>query len=92
MSRKNSKHKPYRKKRTDEEERQLLEQEKKRLEFRLSHQNECFIPSVKQEEMELESIINTLQNWYVISDEDLETLHWAWPAGQKPTFARNENS
>jgi hypothetical protein len=60
MKRKGNKYRPYRKSRTVEEERQSWEEEKKRLEFRLSHPSECFINSVRQEEMELAVAIERL--------------------------------
>jgi hypothetical protein len=61
MKRRISNYGPYRKSRTLEEERQSWGEEKKRLEFRLSHPSECFINSVSQEEMELVVAIERLR-------------------------------
>ena len=71
MKRGKTKPKPYRKQyQSSEEERQSWVTEKNRLEFRLSHQNECFINSVRQEEMELAFAID----WLRRSDELTEDV------------------
>jgi hypothetical protein len=61
MKRRVSSNRPYRKSQTLEEERQSWEEEKKRLEFRLSNSSECFINSIRQEEMELAVAIERLR-------------------------------
>jgi hypothetical protein len=73
MKRKSGKHRPYRKRQTWDEERQSWEAEKKRLEYRLSHQSECFINSVRQEEMELAVAIERLRIFDEIA-EDLSAM------------------
>ena len=61
MANKKTKHKGYRKVRTSQEERAFLIEVRDRLQFRLSHQNECFINCVRAEEMDLEHVIREIR-------------------------------
>jgi hypothetical protein len=58
---KKRKFKSYRKVRTNREEYAFLIEVRNRLQFRLSHQEECYICSVRVEEMELEDVIRQIQ-------------------------------
>ena len=58
---KKKKYKSYRKVRTNQEEYAFLIEIRDRLRFRLSHQSECFINSVRAEEMDLEDVIRRIQ-------------------------------
>jgi hypothetical protein len=60
--RKYSSYPSYRKYRTPQEERLWLEEIRDRMQFRLSHQDECCIGSVRREEMELEEVLQDLRN------------------------------
>ena len=55
-----TKHRSYRRNRTPQEERQRLEEIRDRLQWRLSHQAECFIYCVEREERELAEVIERL--------------------------------
>jgi len=50
------KYKPYKKRRTIAEQYEYLIESRARTQWRLSHQNECFINEVRQEELDLEYI------------------------------------
>jgi hypothetical protein len=75
MKRKSNNYRPYRKSQKFEEERQSWEEEKKRLEFRLSHPSECFSNSVRQEEMELAVAIERLRFFDEIGRRSYRKLH-----------------
>jgi hypothetical protein len=61
MANRKKKYKSYRKNRTEQEEYMLLIETRERLQFRLSHQKECYINSVRAEEMELEEVIRSIR-------------------------------
>jgi hypothetical protein len=62
MSRKRRIYPIYPKYRTPQEERLWLEEIRDRMQFRLSHQDECYIGSVRREEMDLEQILKRLRD------------------------------
>lgn len=81
---KKRKYKSYRKVRTTQEEYAFLIEIRDRLQFRLSHQKECFINCVRSEEMELEDVIRSIRVMdeigFVMSDGILD-LDLTLPSG-----------
>src|ERR1035438_5381527 len=58
---KKRKFKSYTKRRTNQEEYEFLIEVRDRLQFRLSHQNECFINCIRTEELDLARVIREIQ-------------------------------
>jgi len=54
-------HRNYLRNRTPQQERQRLEEIRDRLQWRLSHQSECFIYCVEREERDLVEVIERLR-------------------------------
>lgn len=70
MRRKNKNYRTYRRYRTQEEESQVLEQEKMRIELRLAHPEKVHGFSLEQERQRLAQIIEDIRNNESIAVDD----------------------
>jgi glutamate synthase domain-containing protein 1 len=86
MRRKNKNYRTYRKYRTQEEEHQVLEREKMRIELRLAHPEKVHIFSLEQEQKRLAQVMEDIANNESIAvDEDWLQWHNLPRGGPAPS-------